>query len=434
MEPESSDVGLCFHEKEIHKPATNGSEAGLRKESTDHIEHLLDLNHQNYSILYNNLRFHNHTPHFLGSTYLLDSSTEHLDAIYNDAVYRDNLEPWQSSPGGITPSNFRQYIGRKEYQRAWVDFFEQQLQAGDHGSGWQNVGIDFLLNDSQTLLHGLFADVGHPLIHLGYALELDSPVLASEALGLAATCYDRQLSGLLTTTVSQSSQPTGDLFQIFSNVSNDSRLPTFDYPGDDNLPFILTDQNHLATIVSYLHSWTITNPVAQLGAARRLAALVLISTSPHLGGHGYDFFLVHILTTIHAVGVFTPHLPAQHHATVLKLWLAVALLVYTAQNRRRLDPAYITGYDLQGHDWQYVRKQALEGPHASDAHFVKACRAWIVAGEGESDDDEWYLKCAVRFATEFEGWGGFRLDGPEAEEVCRHREKDGIHVMKVRGT
>jgi hypothetical protein len=38
---------------------------------------------------------------------------------------------------------------------------------------------------------------------------------------------------------------------------------------------------------------------------------------------------------------------------------------------------------------------------------------------------EWYLKCALKFATEFDGWGGFRLDGAEGEKIARHREKVG---------
>ena len=57
----------------------------------------------------------------------------------------------------------------------------------------------------------------------------------------------------------------------------------------------------------------------------------------------------------------------------------------------------------------------------------------MVAAETSSqvdpEDQVWFLKCAVRFASEFRGWAGFRLDGPEAEEVAKQREKDGIHVL-----
>ena len=42
-----------------------------------------------------------------------------------------------------------------------------------------------------------------------------------------------------------------------------------------------------------------------------------------------------------------------------------------------------------------------------DAHFVKGCRAMKNGAETWGDKDEWFLKCAVRFSGEFDGWGGF---------------------------
>ena len=109
----------------------------------------------------------------------------------------------------------------------------------------------------------------------------------------------------------------------------------------------------------------------------------------------------------------------------------MALLVYVAQNRPKLDPTYIKEFELQGRDWEFVRKKALEGKHATDGHFVKACRALMDGAEtwGNDEEEMWFLKGAVRFADEFEAWGGFRTDGEEAEKKRKERLMDGIHVL-----
>lgn len=83
------------------------------------LKHLVKLNHTNHSILYNHLRFHNHSPHLLGSAYLFNGSADHLTAIYEDIAARDNLEPWEDSPGEIALHDHRDFLGKKEYQRAW---------------------------------------------------------------------------------------------------------------------------------------------------------------------------------------------------------------------------------------------------------------------------------------------------------------------------
>lgn len=108
----------------------------------------------------------------------------------------------------------------------------------------------------------------------------------------------------------------------------------------------------------------------------------------------------------------------------------MTLLTYTAQNRPRLDPAYIEDFKLQGRGWDFVRGQALASKHASDAHFVKACHAMIARAEtvGEHDKNKQLLRCAVRFASEFEVWSGFYPDGKGSEEARMNRIKDGIHV------
>ena len=80
----------------------------------------------------------------------------------------------------------------------------------------------------------------------------------------------------------------------------------------------------------------------------------------------------------------------------------------------------VHAFDTGKKGWDDVTRSALEGEYRLDAHFVKACRALKVAGETWGDGDGWFLKCAVKFVEEFEGWGGFGGKGSEEEHGGGH--------------
>ena len=116
------------------------------------LKHLLKANHSNYAIYFNSLKFHNHLPHHLGSSYLLGASVDQLHTIYVDEG--KSLEPWDDAPSNITENEWRSFLGRKEYQRAYVDFFEDEL-ALNHDYRWRDVVGVFLFEGKAPLVHAL---------------------------------------------------------------------------------------------------------------------------------------------------------------------------------------------------------------------------------------------------------------------------------------
>src|SRR6202012_4927007 len=168
-------------------------------------------------------------------------------------------------------------------------------------------------------------------------------------------------------------------------------------------------------------AWKISDPTKDFTQSQALATALLISSGPTVGGHGWDFFLVHLLTTSHAVRILIPFLDAQYHVPLVKEWLLITLAIYIAQLRPLVKTSYITDVNLDGRDWDFVTITAVEGPHKFDAHFVKACRAMREAekvwGEaGPNGEEKYWLKAAVKFASEFAGWGGFGEEDEVAEE------------------
>jgi hypothetical protein len=122
------------------------------------LKHLLKANHANYAIIYHNLEFNNHMPHILCSAYLLGADEHQLHHIY-DAESKQ-LEEWPESPAEITEHDWRLFLGDRRYQRAYVDFFEDEL-ALKHDYDWRTVAREFLFEGEKPLINCLISNRMH---------------------------------------------------------------------------------------------------------------------------------------------------------------------------------------------------------------------------------------------------------------------------------
>lgn len=261
--------------------------------------------------------------------------------------------------------------------------------------------------------------VGHPLIHLGYAYEMDSREVAMEALAMAASCYDyihEYIDDSSNQLDQQSSldnnDQTASVLDLIHKIRNDTRLDgLFTSPGFSNVSVLFSD--HSALLREYLHAWRLTNDLtSQFRSLQHAATVIFLATSdkPH------DFFMLHLLTTSHALRILLPIVPAKFHVSLLRQWWLLTIAVYIAQLRPEIVRSRITDVDLQGRDWEWVVKASMHSSFDGDAHFVKGVRTlreigktWDGRDGGKSHDDggEFYLKAAVRLVEKFDGWSGF---------------------------
>ncbi|TIA13304.1 hypothetical protein D6C80_06324 [Aureobasidium pullulans] len=377
------------------------------------LKHLIKANHINHSIIYHHLEFHNHSPHILGSAYFLGANVDQLLDLYEKES--KNLEPWQDSPSEISRHDWRDYLGKREYQRAWIDFLEDQLV--QFGYDWRELLDDFLYSGKQPLINNLIAGLAHPLIHLGFALELASPTVAIESLALVASFYNDQHVYLDDPSYTKPSPwSSQDPFEVIQKVHKDSRFDAFfEKPGEDNYTPLTEDKEKEAILLEYWNSWTVTDPKAQFEAAQRAAVALLVGS--HERGQKFDFFLVHILTSSHAVRVIAPLIRPTYHVPLLRQWWLFLLTAYIGQLRPTINRNKISHVDLAGRDWRWVADRAVNGKWAQDAHFVKACRSMLEAAKTWGDEDQYFLKAAVKLADEFSGWGGFSASSEDEAEA-----------------
>jgi hypothetical protein len=247
--------------------------------------------------------------------------------------------------------------------------------------------------------------VAHPLIHLGYGYEFSSNTIAVEAVAMGCCCYDSLHKYLDDPSYTKpTSSPCTDLLVILDKIAVDKRFDgLFPSAGLNDIEKLLAERED--EVLEYWNAWDLSNPQKQLEESQRLAAALLVGTRKD--GNDYDFFLAHLLTSSHAVRILLPLVPAEFQLPLIRQWWLIVIGMYILQLRPRVDASRIANFNLDGRDWKYVQRRAVEGKHAVDAHYVKALRALKEGAATWGDEKEYFLKSAVKFATEFNGWGGF---------------------------
>lgn len=228
-----------------------------------------------------------------------------------------------------------------------------------------------------------------------------------EALGLATTSYNFLHNYLDDPSYTKpSTYSTSSPIEILQKVAQDKRFDNlFDHQGAHNIDRLFKD--HETAVLEHWNAWQLPNPKKQFKDSQYAAVALLVATHENGSSTSYDFFLVHLLTTSHAVRILLPLIPAKFHVALVRQWWLLTLAVYIAQVRPKIDLKNITDYDTGSKDWMWVDKQAVEGKWSLDAHFVKGLRAMKEAAQTWGDSEQYYLKAACRLGEDFEGWGGF---------------------------
>lgn len=225
-----------------------------------------------------------------------------------------------------------------------------------------------------------------------------------EALGLAATCYNFLHKYLDDSSYTKASTySTASPLDILGRTQEDKRFDgLYDHLGNDLHPLFEKRED---VVLEHWNAWHILDPRKQFEDSQHAAVALLVAT--HSDGKQYDFFLVHLLTTSHAVRIVLPLIPAKFQVSLVRQWWLLTLSYYVAQLRPKIDVDSVLKFDLKGRDWSWVDKRAVEGDKSLDAHYVKALRAMKEAAKTWGDDTDFYIKAAVKFGEEFNGWGGF---------------------------
>jgi Questin oxidase-like len=188
-----------------------------------------------------------------------------------------------------------------------------------------------------------------------------------EALAIACSSYNYMHRYLDNTSYTKpSTYSTSSPLEILHKIAVDTRFDgLFDRRGDGNIDTLF--QNHEDLIMEHWNAWKIDDPTKQFQDSQETAVALLVRTVQP-GTHAYDFFLVHLLTSSHAVRILIPQIPKRFHVSLVRQWWLLTIAVYIAQLRPKINDDIEVKPIKQ---WVYVEDKAINGPWATDAHYVK---------------------------------------------------------------
>lgn len=198
-----------------------------------------------------------------------------------------------------------------------------------------------------------------------------------EALAMAATCYSPLHKYI--DDVAYSKEPsysTTSPLDILHKIHHDTRLDgLFDKKGPDNIESLF--HSHEYIVLEYWNAWVITDPNKQFEESQEAAVALLLKTIEP-GTHAYDFFLVHLLTSSHAIRILLPLIPKKFHISLVRQWWLLTISVYIAQLRPNIHDDLDEKPTKQ---WNYIERMAISGPWCKDAHYVKGKKHPLVLKE-----------------------------------------------------
>ena len=184
---------------------------------------------------------------------------------------------------------------------------------------------------------------------------------------MASVCYDDLHKYLDESSYTrESAYCTTSPLEILHKIKEDKRFDgLFECPDVGKISWLL--ENHENLVLEHWNAWTIVDPLKQFRDSQEAAAALLVRTVEP-GTHSYDFFTCHMLTTSHAVRILIPFIPKRFHVSLVRQWWLLAILVYITQMRPKINE------DIEpppAKQWNYVEDRAINGPWATDAHYVK---------------------------------------------------------------
>ena len=354
------------------------------------LHNLLEDSFEHYQVLWNENQFHNHTAHHLGSLILLGANDEQLKNIYENTMRR-YVRKYEPSPHEITKENWRHSLGDPQFCLAYRDFFTKELPTrGD----WQKKFFQILVDDAggSPLIDGAFCGVLHPVIHMSYAIELNSRPVACEALTMTAVCSTPLHQN--TTKLKPPTHGTKGAFQLIKEISSDEKVPKVETTSQ----FETVLNMHESFICRYYNQWKMSDNLEKTIEELFDMSVYMYASTHKPNQIDFDFFILHLVTGMDAVRKLRSHLDDVTVRRLLCSFFYLSIAIYIGQEQPEINEHLVDDYQVEENkfSWKYAVGQILNTKLATDPHLVKVIRA-LKDAEGEyGSKNGLYLRAAIK--------------------------------------
>lgn len=400
-----SKIFLSTEDTGIFKFKSQDSETAAK------VSELLQENHDQHHIFFNDDGFHNHIVHHLLTLYSVGAPASVIEKHYkNNASYQRPPMPLEERvvQDMSNPDHFQKYLGNDKYYHDFLVFFQKEME----GKGLEHVLNEFLFAGNEKandLLGRMFGGFFHPMIHLGFGLEFKQPAIIAEALAQGAVHDNWTGKYLLRTEAAAKSNPNPSLdttlLELLEEIRADKKLATSAHWDDANKVrdgILVRAPEEMIRIAS---KWVVTPETLERKTAEMTNAAIFFTAAAQRPPKQvkFDFFYMHCTNT----SIFYPTFNALS-------WLSTENKIRLLQWKGYVDLAIYTS-------------RAAAPLHLSEVSLYTPSKL-------EAGDAEW--KGIFRRLTEFEDDGHAVKLGravANAEKLCKPYEEDGAAVGVLNG-
>ncbi|KAE9399698.1 hypothetical protein BT96DRAFT_1019364 [Gymnopus androsaceus JB14] len=349
--------------------------AGATPDSQLTLQKLLQENHDELHIFYNELRFHNHISHHLLALWALGANKEVLKVAYEHDTKIQN--PVRRASEVITVDNFHDHLEDENLYSAYLKFFSEVVKE----KGPESVGVlmeEFVFSDRANygiktkttslknpqpkMLNRFLAGLLHPAIYVGYGAEFGLPGMVVEGLALTAVhqttpgfdifvepfiasgsdaAVEQVTSNLNSLSVKPNAAEGVHALTILARVMKEPTMVIKEMDEKEMFSFLPQKGNALSQYTS-AWSFNLSNPNEVERKIEELQWMnVLIYTAAGFRKHKEfqaDFYFMHLVTSSLFLPSLTAHLSPSSREALLRGYLGASLAIYVARGRPNIDP------------------------------------------------------------------------------------------------
>ncbi|CAK5270596.1 unnamed protein product [Mycena citricolor] len=391
----------------MHQPLRQGLvNTPTTPEAARKLQELLARDAREHHCYFDDIGRKNHTAHHLVAAYDLGATGAFLEKIYKEESVI--LRPLGPQHDIFTDKTWTTRLGERQAYASYLLFFEKKIEA----LGIQKTIEDYVLApaanaNGAAMLSRFFSGAVHPIIHVGFGVEIGQDCVVAQGLALCAvvdadfaSIFSGHPSGLPELSAAPSSGAT--LLSILREVYDSPSLaPLAPYNAHDmgGAAFNrLTESPARGAELRRLYApWSLdtslTDSAFDDACEKKVdecfwQATLLTAAAGRPGRENrIDFFLMHTLTSAVALPRVLAALPNKLHKAQLLQGHALASALWAiARGRPRVNPALLMSYPdvVPGHPggaanpWLPVTLNALE--HA-DSHVIKTVRTLYYAAQ-----------------------------------------------------
>lgn len=317
------------------------------------------------------------------------------------------------------PENFKRCLGNHKNYNDFLKFFTKELAT----KSIPQAVNEFVFDGSERaddMLARMFGGFLHPIIHLGYAIEFDQPLLAAEALAQCAI-HDTEVELVcgpaekLARAASRKSDVTIVSLQqkLAADPVTSTAVEWEDAPNKFTAGLVPRAGDRVAEIIS---EYTVEPEDLGRKTAEMINAGVYIGAAAQMPGkvEMIDFFLMHCINLSYFFTVFNaqPWISKFNKCRLLEWKTRLDLAIYAACRTPAAYPERISKYQpKQPGNWDSIYERARS--YRDDGHAIKLIRA---------------LKNAEEVSRPYAGQPGFPL-APQDCLTVAHLVMDSVERM-----